>query len=281
MTDLKEGELKDWVFFEDHLIKYAECLIAADEIAKAHVLLRDFIPSFYRDFPTHRLQIMRDEVQRFLTNSLDYSTNAQDQNVTVEVGRWMLQNNLRGQLVLADVKALNEKEIEPYILEMGPGEYWFPIGLKDAGCKFKYSAIGLNDVAQTKARELLGDCYLDRKLWPPREHRRVNIYLACEIIEHLWFEEEIRQNLVKTNTSPEIIHISTPRYTPHDGVPTYQWRSNPGGGSHLRIYTPKEFQQAVVRIFPEYQWQHFDNKIQHMRGLRMDIAQKASEEKKS
>jgi hypothetical protein len=256
---LNDGELKNWPEWEKSYLDVADCLVRADEIERAMKILGEMLPAYYRDNPPPAIIAARDKVLQYAQNLEDYSTNPLDQDVSVSKSVWMF-HNLRAKLILADVQKFNSQGITPNLLEFGPGEYWLPIGLKENKCQFKYKALGVHDTARAKAKDILGDMMVEAFDSNPI------MYISCEIIEHLWNVDEIRQNLVKLDVKPKIIHVSTPKYTPHNGEPPRGWKGEAGGGGHLRMYTPHEFQGVVRNLFPEYDWRWYDNFIQHMRG---------------
>lgn len=249
---------QDFSKFLPALMRWVDCLMNADELEKAQRMLTEMLPGYYRENPPFEVTQKLKELHEFLMTSADYQTNPGDRPADPENAKASVSGLLRGALLKKDIEDLNAKGITPHVVEFGPGDFWVPIGLKSHGVKFTYEAIALHGEYLAKTKELLGDIY------QPTPTDRPVIYFACEIIEHLWNEWEIRQWFTRMPVQPKIVHISTPKYKFHG--PEEIWKSKPREGGHLRTYTPREFQMVVTKMFPEYTWGWIDNEIQHMRG---------------
>lgn len=246
------------------MLKYVDALIASDELGLAQQLLTSGMPGFYRDNPPAEVSKMKHELWKFLMNSDDYGTNWQDLDLmSVERGKEVIQNVLRGQLILKEIEAYNKNGITPHLVEMGPGEYWLPLGLKALDCKFTYKGIGLQGAAQTKAKELLGDHWKDQN-----EHSEPTIFAACELVEHLWNEQEIPHTAAKYCTNIDVVHLSTPLYTFGFGKTDWREKQFNGQGGHLRTYTPSEFMAVAQRLFPDYSFVYYHSHIMSIRGTK-------------
>jgi hypothetical protein len=257
----KAGEIPYFDEYLPHLLKWAEFLISTDELALAQELLTKGMPGFYRDNVPEEVKRLRQELFRFLMNSEDYAKNWQDLAlVDAERSKGIVTSVLRGKLILKDVEELNEKGKTPHIIEMGPGEYWLPVGLHAHGCKFTYHGIGLHGEAQTKAKTLMGDSWRERIPGEPV------IFAACELLEHLWNPYEIPQTLAKTGHEADIVHLSTPLYT--FGFGKLDWRDPKfdGQGGHLKTYTPQEFMSIAQDLFPGYSLIYYHSQIMSIRG---------------
>ena len=93
------------------------------------------------------------------------------------------------------------------------------------------------------------------------------IFIACEIIEHLHHERDIRTEFERAKAQADIIHMSTPKYTFDGRIERLNWKEA-GELGHLRTYTPAEFMRVVTRMFPEYTFALYDSQILHLRGLK-------------
>lgn len=137
-----------------------------------------------------------------------------------------------------------------------------PLMLKQMDYKFSYKDIGLHMVARERAHEMLHG-YI-RQI--PKDDQPV-IFVATELIEHLWHEADIYVEFLRAGGKADIVHISTPLYT-FDGMtddPKY-WESK-GDLGHLRTYTPNELSVTVAKMFPQYDFLYYKSQIQHLRGV--------------
>lgn len=245
------------------MLKYVDALISCDEMALAQQLLTSGMPGYFRDNVPTEVKKMKHELWQHLMNTDDYGGNWQDlELINEDRSKGVVENVLRGQLILKDVKEYNEKGIVPHIVEMGPGEYWLPIGLKALGCAFTYEGIGLHSAAQDKAKELLGDH------WNQIKSADATIFAACELLEHLWNEHEIPHTAAKHCERMDVIHLSTPLYTFGFGKPDWRDEKHKGQGGHLRTYTPAEFMAVAQRLFPDYSWTYYHSHIMSVRGIK-------------
>lgn len=229
----------------------AEQLVIHDDIARALDVL-DNLPGRYREHRPKEVVEMRDTIMRQLMNNADYVTNPYDDFVSIERGQLAIKTTLRGTVVKNDVEALNKEGKTPHIIDVGPGEYWLPLGLKGFGLKFTYDAISLQPEIERKAKQFIGD-YLVEKA--PKD--APILFVANEIIEHLWFEEEIYQAFVKKGGYADYVYVSTPMYTFGEGNP--DWRTSQLG--HLRTYTPSEFGNIVQKMFKGFKWTFMNHPI--------------------
>lgn len=266
---MTESEYREWLThvgkceFMDlaPFLQAANILVAADEPMRALSLLNN-LPGYYRDHPPAQVQELMGEIYRLLATPAFYSTNPYDQFVRPETGAWTLQNTQRGVLIEQDVKAFNAEGKMPHLIDLGPGEYWLPIGLKQLGHTFTYHDIGLCGPARAKAKEFVGEFMRSET---PTD--RPVIFVACEIIEHLHHEEDIAVEFHRARANADIIHISTPKYTFDCRASQLDWQKK-GDLGHLRTYTPGEFFQVVSKMFPNYQFNFLDGQILHLRGLK-------------
>lgn len=261
--DFPAGKIPAFVEAIPSMLKYVDALIASDELAFAQEVLTRGMPGFFRDNVPEDVKTIKAELWKFLMNSDDYGSNWQDlELMSIERGKETIQNVLRGTLILKDVQEYNAKNIVPHLVEMGPGEYWLPLGLKALDCQFTYHGIGLQGGAQTKAKELLG------WNWREKEPGAPTIFAACELVEHLWNDYEIPHTAAKHCETMDVIHLSTPLYT--FGFGKTDWRESKynGQGGHLRTYTPAEFMGVAQRLFPDYSWTYYHSHIMSVRGTK-------------
>jgi hypothetical protein len=233
----------------------AEELVRADEVEKALIFLKSYIPSYYRDNTPKQITDLRNEILSKVATPYFYMVSKFDDHID-PVNTSLMQYTLRGVLMAREVESANNRGIIPHIVDFGPGEYAIVLSLKNKGLKFTYKPIGLNNVAYEKAKPYL-QWELDTK---PSDYV---IFMACEIIEHLWNEEEIKTTMLCYAGQATVVHISTPKYA-FDYACT-DWRSQRTELGHLRTYTPQEFCQKLSSMFPEYHLKFYDSQVMHMR----------------
>jgi hypothetical protein len=236
----------------------------ADEVERALWLL-DNLPGKYRDFPPTELVVLKQEILGAMFTAHTYMTSDCDGTVQpLEVSAEHLKWFLRGRLVLEEVSRYNAQGLRPHIIDVGPGEYFIPLGLKHLGKQFTYWDVAMDRRTGAKAHPEL----VDYRVAKPDKTQPV-IFVALEIIEHLPSPKDLLIEALKHGHGelPERVHISTPCYT-FDGSKK-DWRK-PTGLPHLRTYTPREFLRAADDVFPGYQWDLYQSEIQSLRGCRTD-----------
>lgn len=242
--------------------KYVESLIQMDEVERA-LLVLDNVPAEYRDAPPENLFNLRREIQASLCTPHAYMSSGLDAKVMPEHAIPNLHHNLRGQLIEAEVKKYNAAGKIPHLVDVGPGEYWVPIALKQIGYRFTYWDVAFDTGTQAAAHPIL-NMRVARPL--PDQPR---IFLALELIEHLPATSDLSVECLRhCGDWPERVHLSTPRYT-YDSREK-DWRK-PCGLPHLRAYTPTEFLAEARKLFPGYEWQIYSNRIMSLRGMRWDV----------
>lgn len=252
-------------FFDvDPWLKVADILTAGDEPMLALKVL-DMVPGFYRDNYPIELQNKKSQILALLATPGFYVTNKYDALVREDNAVETIKQTYRGTSILSDVLGYNEQGAIPHIVDLGPGEYWLAIGLHKLGCKFTYQPIGLCSEAHEKAKAIIGEHLASISL-----NEQPKIFVACEIIEHLHHEMDIRTDCMRVGCDPNIIHISTPKYSFDGRMEKADWAKQ-GDLGHLRTYTPNEFKNIVVKMWPEYKWTFVDGQPMHMRGFKQDL----------
>lgn len=245
------GEPRD--FSAQPFIAAAEQLMRADESERALAVLEN-LPAYYRDHaPSEVLEMRRAIMESLLTPhayaSVDFDS---------EVGRDVLEVLLRGRMVKA---TLDQIDKPVHIVEMGPGEYWLPIGLYNRGYQFTYQDISLLQRTGRQARAIVPGVW--RSNGPPQPEVP-RIFVAFELIEHLADPREIAIEAARHCGTPDYVFLSTPLYT-FDTKP--DWRKL-NGQPHLRAYTPREFINTACEIFPGYKWELEADQIMVLKGSR-------------
>lgn len=245
------GEVKD--FDTKPFLEAAEWLCRADEPERALRLLEN-LPAYYRDHMPNEVSEMRRDILGSLLTPHAYASVDFDS----EVGRDVLDSLLRGRMVK---KTLDEIKGPVHIVEMGPGEYWLPIGLSQRGYEFTYHDISLLQRTGKQAREIVPSVWKNTR---PGESDLPKLFVAFEIIEHLADPKEIATEAARHCGTPDYIFLSTPLYTFDTKT---HWRK-PNGQPHLRAYTPSEFVLTANQIFPGYKWELEADQIMVLKGTR-------------
>lgn len=260
MSDLHPNTGRPEFFDTKPFLDVANILVASDEPLLALKVLK-MVPGFYRDFYPSEMLDLKNKILSLLATPGFYVTNPYDSLVRADSAPHVVQGTLRGRMIEQDVKLLNQEKKIPHIVDLGPGEYWLALGLKALGYRFTYQPIGLCTEAHDKAKLLL----VEQLVKPLDDAPR--IFVACELIEHLHHEEDIRVDCERVGCKPDLIHISTPKYTFDTRASQIDWAQK-GDLGHLRTYTPDEFKKVVHHMWPEYRWQYVDSQPMHMRGFK-------------
>lgn len=248
---------KDYSFKYQSLIDAALELIRFDEVERALVVLNQ-VPAFYRDHQLLDVERLKADIRKALITPHAYMTADLDQNVTVEQAKLNLSSLLRGRILQAEMN--NLKDTKPHIVDVGPGEYWVPIGLAEQGHSFTYQPVAMDEKARKAAHPFIGHLMEAPKNGAP------TIYVAHEIIEHLPSTQDlVIEALRYCDGWPDYVHLSTPLYT--FDVQDKHW-NKPCGLPHLRAYTTKEFVLEAQTLFPGYNWEYRSDAIQSLRGYR-------------
>lgn len=240
----------------------AKELLRADETERALWLL-DNLPAYYRDHIPAPVLDLKNAVMKKISTTQKYMNGIYECDVMDPKEGNQMEGSLRGSIILKDVAWLNQKGYVPHIVDCGPGEYWLPFVLKKQGMKFTYQAIYLNHGAHSKAMEGMHQVYRDSA----PDKTQPCIFVACEIIEHLWQESELKTQMLFNHGFADIIHISTPRYTFDTECMNWDEKGELG---HLRAYTPVEFIRKCSHIFPEYDPFFINSQIMHLRMTNRD-----------
>lgn len=256
---MRAGEIPNIDLFIPNLLLWADLLIQSDELQKAEKLLYEFLPGYYRDNPPAQVVEMRQKLHRYMMNVQDYMCNPNDVKISsVDQSVNNVNGLLRGALIKRTVEEYNKKDITPHIFDMGPGDFWLPIGLAASKFRFTYECSVLSTASLEAAKPFFQD-HVSKGSGP-------RIFVACELIEHLRDERDIVHSMNKYCPNPEEVHLSTPLYTFGGGVK--DWDSKPGLGQHMRTYTPHEFMAASSTLFPGYTFEYYPSEVQSVVGKK-------------
>lgn len=255
-----ENRLGGCEFFDvKPFIDAANILVASDDVLLGLQVLNS-LPGYYRDNPPKEITELKAKIMAMMATPNYYMTNVNDSNIVAEAAEHQVNTLIRGQEIAKDVKSYNDARIIPHIVDLGPGDYWLPIGLAKNRLMFTYQPIGLCDKARQTAFPFISS-YLKDEIPSDRPH----IFVACELIEHLHFEDEIVIEYRRSKANAQVIHMSTPLYTFDGRAQEINWGKK-DVLQHLRTYTPDEFFRAAVRLFPTHKWHIIGSNILHARG---------------
>ncbi len=256
------GSIEDCDF--SLIAKTIELYIQADEVERALWILNN-LPGKHRDYIPYELVKLKAEILAAMVTPHAYLTSELDNGVhSPEGAAEVLGMLMRGVLLKEEVKRFNDKALIPHLIDMGPGEYFIPIGLKHLNYRFTYLDLGMDKRTSEKAHPLLYDVRREKCGDVPK------IFIAMEIIEHLPEPRDIVVECLRHfGDYPDRIHMSTPCYTFDGGKK--DWRK-PCGLPHLRTYTPTEFVKTANDLFPGYRWEVYKSRIMSIRGCRVDKA---------
>ncbi len=258
-----EHKLGSCQFFDPKpFIDAANILVASDDVMLGLRVL-DSLPGFYRDNPPKEIKELKARILKKVATPNYYMTNKNDLAMDPQVAEQQVATLLRGQEILKDIKRFNAERVAPHIVDLGPGDYWLPIGLARHRAMFTYQPIGICDLARESAATYISQ-YVKESVPNDRPH----IFVACELIEHLHHEEDIVVEYYRAGVDAEVIHISTPLYTFDGRTQELDWEKK-AILQHLRTYTPDELHRSVSRLFPKHKWQIIGSNILHARGTRV------------
>lgn len=236
------GVGKPHLFNMEIYIAAVEGMIRSDEVAMALYML-DNPPGYYRENPHPLIVETKRLLLRQLVTPVWYATQKAEYDFQFSEGCFDYSYP-RAHGTLQEIEAMNKEGIEPTLVDLAPGNFWLPIGLVKRGAKFKYLPKSLNAVAVEKLKAAYPDIQIATE---PCEN---TIFVAYEIIEHLWNTEEIHQHVIQLPVRPKTIMLSTPMYTFNS--PAERWDQADLG--HLRTYTKKEFVEYAMKHWPDYSW---------------------------
>lgn len=243
------------------LTNLAEKLVVAEETELALKLL-ECIPGYFRDNMPSQIYNLKKEIKAKRFTVSDYATNPGDD---VDLKKDYVQNILalaRGKVIYEKLLKANAQNIIPHIVDFGPGDYWMALGLNRMNLKFTYQPIGVHSNAMSTAKEEL------EALWCTRPVKdRENWFVAYEIIEHLAYVDEIRDQYDRIEGEVSRVFLSTPMYTFSAGNPV--WREK--GIPHLRTYTPQEFYRVTQELFREFNFEFTPDPVMVLAGHKKGI----------
>lgn len=239
------------------IIEHCEYLVSKDETELALKQL-ELVPGYYRDHYPQELQKLKESILSAMTVPHDLLSDHREMPKTVDHSVSFMNGTARGMALKMAVKEANEKTIKPNILDLGPGDFTFAIGMAAEDLRFNYHPRTLNRVAL----EALDGTYInvDHSWTSGDKLSSPNWFVAYEVIEHL-DPREIQTVFFREGPFSKIF-LSTPKYTFGNG--TENWKTE--GIHHLRTYTPNEFILKAQEMFKGYKWSFVDNEVMVLIG---------------
>lgn len=228
-------------FFDvETALQAVQQFVNADEIVTALEILDKF-PAYYRDFPTKSMVDLRKYIFEKLITVEEYCLGERDH---VSWGDQLYNEYkafARMQDVADTIKQINSTNRNVFIYEFGPGHFWLPYGLMKDNLKFKYKPLIIEkrnaDIYEKELAPVLGEA---------PEFTDIVIFVAFEVLEHLFHEKDILHFYHKYHIDADFIFISTPKYTLGGG----RDRRDTGMLAHIRTYTPSELVTLVNKFWP-------------------------------
>ncbi len=233
-------------------------LVRSDEVANA-LWLCDHLPAWYRDHPPKEITELKNEIMKRMATPSFYATDAGCELTSHPDVHKAMKHSLRGDMIVKEIKHLNSNQTKPILFDVGPGEAWVPRLLIHEEVRFTYYPIYVNHPSYAFYKN-----QFESALGIPEENA-TKIFFACEVIEHLWKEDEIRFEMNRHCGLADVIHLSTPLYT--FDRKCQNWMADKKDLGHLRAYTPSEFFMKVQQMFPEYDLTLFKSQPMHIRGV--------------
>lgn len=237
--------------------EYVKMLVCHDEVEAALLVINN-IPAYYRDYCPQELVDLKKTILGKIMTPHAYANGEHDSHVNLE-GAIDAFKSVRATILKKEVEIYNDKGKTPHIVDMGPGEYFVPLGLAHFGLRFTYKEIGLNQKARALAEPHI-KAFLKERAAPEQPE----IFIANELIEHLSDTNQITiEALRHCAKEPERVHLSTPCYV-------YDLKRDFADITdlpHLRAYTPAEFIKAGHGLFPGYDFQLYNGMIMSLRAM--------------
>jgi len=237
----------------DTYLNAVESMICADEIKFALIML-DNLPGYYRDNYPKRADTIRGLIYEQCMTVQDYVNDKSESIEQSEIHHKQIVSKQwkeshfypRGQVTIDLVRDLNNQGFTANIIELGPYNYWLPLGLQDEGLDFIYTPISVNTHIK---------CPVKTKTESDKPTK--DIFICFEVIEHLWNEDEIVHYFYKTQIDPDFVLISTPKYTCGGGLPNWDKRTL----GHIRTWTPTELTNYCRKHWPKLNWYFVDSSM--------------------
>jgi len=146
------GRFRGFYKNQQALLNWASFLVEADEAAFALTLLEKGVPGYFRDNPTKEMVNLRRTIRRQLMTTADYIKNDADDPCDDETAKLSVEQLHRAGVVEDIIKDYNERDIKPHVVDLGPGDYWLPLGLKQRNAVFTYRPVSVQPTAKITSK---------------------------------------------------------------------------------------------------------------------------------
>lgn len=229
-------------------LEVAQSIVDSDNVVGAMKLIDECLPAYYREHKQDLIELWRANAWKKVATIRDYST-GEGKPIDLDAAAREFNGSLRFQALKEVVERWCSQRRPPFILELGPGEYTLPIGLRSIGASFSYKPIGITHKIPEHAFEHIKEVYKET----PDFHQPV-IFVCYEMIEHLFHPTDIYNYYCRENLNAEHVMISTP----HGALGGGWRRSNEEMIAHVRDWTPQELKDFVKRYWPHLDQQFID-----------------------
>jgi len=223
--------------------KFLQMNVDSDNVVNA-LKMAEMLPAYYREKQHDWVELWKKNVWAKVATINDYSSG--------ELKEISKENSLteykaiRFQIVEQLVRHWNDQRRPPFIVDLGPGEYTLPIGLKEAGLEFNYKPIAITNKIPEVALPYIEDVLADKG-----EFHQPVIFVCFEMIEHLFNPDDVVNYYHRENLNAEHVVISTP----HGALGGGWKRTNAEMIAHVRDWTPKELTEFCYKHWGYMNWQ--------------------------
>lgn len=237
------------VFDVNAYLNVANQMLCADEVLMCLDFL-EMVPGYYRRNCPKELADLKRQIMAKIATSCFYATSEGCELEASEAICESYANTLRAQLIMTDIRRLNEAGHKVHVIDMGGGENWLPVVLKNMNFSYESAFVNWPTYKKTKHRF--------EKFVAERTSDQPVIFFACELLEHVHKHAELRFEMERRCGKADIVIISTPKETFNPNVTDW---TTIGDLGHLRTFTSKEFSDILSKIFFDYVASFYDSQI--------------------
>lgn len=243
----------------EHALKTAQMLVDSDNVVGAFKFVDECFPAYYREGQHDLIELWKHNVRKRIATINDYAS-GEMKEIRKEFSLQEFKA-LRFQAVDQLVAHWNAQEREPYIVDLGPGEYTLPIGLKENGRKFTYKPIAITSKVPPQAMKHIEDVYAIA----PKFHQP-QIFTCFEMIEHSFHPDDIADYYHRENINAEHVLISTPYGALGGG-----WnRVHADIIAHVKDFNKKELIAFAMKHWPWLKWEYIHGPQMLVMGNRIN-----------
>lgn len=266
MANITVGKIENFeTEYLPHFVKAIECLISFDDLILARQMC-DMLPAYYRDNVPTAIEDLKTLIHKAKRTTSDYCSNPDDERVNLRVSIGRVEQWSRAKMVHAEIVRFNADGKIPHLVDLGPGNMWMAQGMHSLGASFTYKPIGVTDCDKIMRLASLPEEMLNKKEGSPV------IFIACELIEHLYTDDEIIDEYYQNAYKADVVIVSTPLYSQEFPNLDFKNPEKQGKLEHIRTFTPREFMKFAIEKFPKiYDWTWQADDTQVMRGIKKGV----------